>query len=87
MCAFCHHANTLTPRTLINTVKSDLFMTRYKVADLNPRFLAVDLEKLLLPSTIADAVHHLLDYEFDISSFGTRYRNDDTGAPAYGMSG
>ena len=32
-------------------------MARYKTIDLNPRFLAVDLEKQLLPGSFAHAVH------------------------------
>ena len=58
-------------------------MARYKVVDLSPRFLAVDLEKQLLPGSFAHAVHHLLDHDFDLSGFDTRYRNDETGATAY----
>jgi len=58
-------------------------MARYKAIDLSPRFLAVDLEKQLLPGSFAHAVHHLLDHDFDLSSFDARYRNDDTGASAY----
>ena len=58
-------------------------MARYKTIDLSPRFLAVDLEKQLLPGSFAHAVHHLLDHDFDLSSFDARYRNDDTGASTY----
>ena len=58
-------------------------MARYKTIDLSPRFLAVDLEKQLLPGSFAHAVHHLLDHDFDLSSFDARYRNDETGALAY----
>ena len=58
-------------------------MARYKTINLSPRFLAVDLEKQLLPGSFAHAVHHLLDHDFDLSSFDARYRNDDTGASAY----
>ena len=58
-------------------------MARYKVVDLSPRFLAVDLEKQLLPGSFAHAVHHLLDHDFDLSVFDARYRNDATGASAY----
>ena len=28
-------------------------------------------------------MHHLLDHEFDLSRFDTRYRNEQSGAPAY----
>lgn len=58
-------------------------MARYKPVDLSPRFLAVDLEKQLLPGSFAHAVHHLLDHDFDLSGFDVRYRNDATGATAY----
>lgn len=58
-------------------------MARYKTIDLSPRFLAVDLEKQLLPGSFAHAVHHLLDHDFDLTGFDARYRNDDTGASAY----
>ena len=58
-------------------------MARYKVVELSPRFLAVDLEKQLLPGSFAHAVHHLLEHDFDLSGFDTRYRNDETGASAY----
>ena len=54
-------------------------MARYKAIDTSPRFLAVDLEKQLLPGSFEHAVHHLLDHEFDLSLFDTRYRNDHCG--------
>ena len=57
-------------------------MAPYKVVDLSPKFLVVDLEKQLLPSSFAHAVHHLLDHDFDLSGFDARYRNDETGASA-----
>lgn len=58
-------------------------MARYKAIDTSPRFLAVDLEKQLLPGSFEHAVHHLLDHEFDLSLFDSRYRNDQSGASAY----
>ena len=58
-------------------------MARYKTIDLSPRFLAVDLEKQLIPGSFAHAVHHLLDHDFDLSGFDACYRNDETGASAY----
>ena len=58
-------------------------MARYKYIDTNPRFLPVDLAKQLLPGTFEHAVHHLLEHAIDLSSFDTRFRNDQTGAPAY----
>jgi hypothetical protein len=58
-------------------------MARYKYIDTNPRLLAVDLGRQLLPGTFEHALHHLLDHAIDLSSFDTRFRNDATGAPAY----
>jgi transposase len=58
-------------------------MARYKYIDTNPKFLAVDLARQLLPGTFEHAVNHLLDHEIDLSPFDTRFRNDETGAPAY----
>ena len=58
-------------------------MARYKYIDTNPRFLAVDLAKQLLPGTFEHALHHLLDGAIDLSNFDARFRNDATGAPAY----
>ena len=58
-------------------------MARYKHIDTSPRFLAVDLHKQLLPGSLAHAVDHLLDHDFDLSGFDARYRNDAAGASAY----
>ncbi len=58
-------------------------MARYKYIDTNPRFLAVDLARQLLPGTFEHALNHLLDHEIDVSHFDARFRNDATGATAY----
>lgn len=58
-------------------------MARYKYIDTNPRFLAVDLARQLLPGTFEHALNHLLDHAIDLSSFDARFRNDETGATAY----
>jgi len=57
-------------------------MARYKHIDTSPRFLAVDLQRQLLPGTFEHALNHLLDHELDLSGFDARFNNDDTGAPA-----
>lgn len=44
-------------------------MARYNAIDTSPRFLALDLEKLLLPGSFEHAVHHQLDHEFNLSLF------------------
>jgi hypothetical protein len=44
-------------------------MARYKYIDTNPRFLAVDLARQLLPGTFEHALNHLLDHAIDLSHF------------------
>jgi len=58
-------------------------MARYKRIDTSPRFIAVDLERQLLPGTFEHALNYLIDHEIDLSGFDARYRNDLTGASAY----
>jgi transposase len=58
-------------------------MARYKHIDTSPRFLAVDLQRQLLPGTFEYALNHLIDHELDLTSFDTRFKNDVTGAAAY----
>ena len=58
-------------------------MARYKHIDTSPRFLAVDLERQLLPGTFEHALHHLIEHEIDLTGFDARYGNDATGATAY----
>ena len=58
-------------------------MARYKHIDTSPRFLAVDLQRQLLPGTFEHALNHLVDHELDLTRFDARYKNDLTGATAY----
>ena len=58
-------------------------MARYKYIDTKPRFPPVDLARQLLPGTFEHAPNHLIEHEIDISYLDARYRNDETGAPAY----
>ena len=58
-------------------------MARYKHIDTSPRFLAVDLQRQLLPDTFEHAMNHLIDSELDLSGFDVRFKNDVTGAAAY----
>lgn len=58
-------------------------MPRYKYINTNPKFLPVDLARQLLPGTFEHALNHLLEHAIDLSSFDARFRNDETGAPAY----
>lgn len=58
-------------------------MARYKHIDTSPRFIAVDLERQLLPGTFEHALNHLVEHQLDLSRFDARYKNDLTGASAY----
>jgi transposase len=58
-------------------------MARYKTIDTSPRFIAVDLERQLLPGTFEHALNYLVDHQLDLSRFDTHYKNDLTGASAY----
>jgi len=58
-------------------------MARYKHIDTSPRFLAVDLQRQLLPGTFEHAMNHLIDNELELSCFDARFNNDITGAAAY----
>jgi transposase len=58
-------------------------MARYKPIDTSPRFIAVDLERQLVPGTFEHALNYLVDHQLDLSGFDRRYKNDLTGASAY----
>jgi hypothetical protein len=57
-------------------------MGRYKHIDTSPRFIAVDLERQLLPGTFEHTLNYLIDHELDLTGFDGRYCNDATGAAA-----
>lgn len=58
-------------------------MARYKHIDTSPRFIAVDLQKQLLPGTIEHALNYLLDHQIDLTGLDARFCNDAAGAAAY----
>jgi len=58
-------------------------MARYKHINTSPRFIAVDLQKQLLPGTIEHALNYLLDHQIDLTGLDARFCNDATGAAAY----
>ena len=58
-------------------------MARYYDTQPDLRFVALDLSEQLRPGTFEHALSYLIDHELDLSHFDTRYRNDETGAPAY----
>ena len=58
-------------------------MARFKEVDRSPRFLPIVLEAQLQPGSFEYALDYLVDHELDLDRLNARYRNDDTGAPAY----
>jgi transposase len=59
-------------------------MARYKDYDYTQgKFIPIHFDKQILPGTFEHTLHYLIDNEIDLSVFDLRYRNDETGAPAY----
>ena len=58
-------------------------MARYYDLHTDLQFVALDLSEQLRPGTFEHALDYLIDHQLDLSHFDARYRNDDTGAPAY----
>ena len=58
-------------------------MARYKIVDRSPKFLPIVLDAQLMTGSFEYALDYLIDTEIDLSGIAKRYRNDETGAPAY----
>jgi transposase len=59
-------------------------MPRFKEYDYRQTvMLPVDFEQQILPGTFEYSVHYLVDNELDLSIFNSRFKNDETGRPAY----
>jgi transposase len=59
-------------------------MARYKPYDYcQTHLIPVSLEHQLLPRTLEYTIHVLVDHHMDLSLFDGRYKNDETGCPAY----
>jgi transposase len=59
-------------------------MARYKEYDYSQgKFIAIKFDRQILLGTFEYTLHYLIDKEIDLSEFDLRYRNDETGAPAY----
>jgi hypothetical protein len=58
-------------------------MARFKPIDMSPKFIPVDFSRQILSGSFEYALCHLIDREIDLSELEARYRNDETGAPAY----
>jgi len=59
-------------------------MARYKdYCYAQDKLIAVSFGKQILPGMFEYTLSHLIDHELELSAFDERYRNDETGAPAY----
>ena len=59
-------------------------MARYRHYDPErTKMIAVSYGRQLLPGTFEHALNYLIDDEIDLGRFAARFKNDDTGAPAY----
>ncbi|RJP76451.1 MAG: IS1182 family transposase [Desulfobacteraceae bacterium] len=59
-------------------------MARYKKYSYEQgRLLAVHFDKQILPGTFEYTLNYLIDSAIDLSAFDGRFKNDETGAPAY----
>jgi transposase len=59
-------------------------MAKYKDYDYSQgKFIPLNFDKQILPGTFEHTLHYLIDNEIDLSAFDLRYKNDETGAPAY----
>jgi len=59
-------------------------MARFKEYSFDQgKFVPVQFHKQIHPGTFEYTLSYLIDHELDLSVFEQRYKNDDTGAPAY----
>ena len=59
-------------------------MARFKHYDYGQKkLLPVSFSEQILPGTFEHTLNELIDHEIDLKVFEHRYRNDETGAPAY----
>jgi transposase len=59
-------------------------MARYKKYCYDQgKFLSVHFHKQISEGTFEYTLSYLVDNEVDLSPFDSKYKNDDTGAPAY----
>ncbi len=59
-------------------------MARYKDYDYNQRkLIPVSFDEQILPGSFEYTLSYLIEHEFDLSVFESRYENEETGAPAY----
>lgn len=59
-------------------------MAHYKNRDPNQiEFIEINYKEQLIPGTFEHTLNYLIDSKIDMSAFESRYKNDDTGAPAW----
>jgi len=59
-------------------------MAKYKEYSYDQgKFIPIQFDKQIVPGTFEYTLSYLVDNEIDLSVFEQRYKNDDTGAPAY----
>ncbi|MBW1796739.1 MAG: transposase [Deltaproteobacteria bacterium] len=59
-------------------------MARYKEYSYEQgKFIPIHFDKQILPGTFEYTLSYVIDDEIDLSLFDQRYKNDETGAPAY----
>jgi transposase len=59
-------------------------MARFKHYDYGQtKLLPINYERQILPGTFEHTLSYLIDNKIDLSVFDDRYKNDETGAPAY----
>lgn len=59
-------------------------MARYKHYDYTQaKLLPITFSRQILSGTFEYSLHHIVDNELDLSIFESKYKNDETGAPAY----
>jgi len=60
-------------------------MAGHRFIDTSPRFIAVDLQRQLIPGSFEHTLDYLIDHEPDLTGFDARYWNDLAGATALGV--
>ena len=59
-------------------------MARYKDYNYDQsKLIPISFSRQILPGSFEYTLSHLIDHEIDLTPFDAKYRNDETGAPAY----
>ncbi|MBU1086215.1 MAG: transposase, partial [Candidatus Omnitrophica bacterium] len=59
-------------------------MARYKSYSYEQAmFIPINFSKQIIPGSFEHALNYIVDNEIDTTIFANRYKNDETGAPAY----